>query len=144
MHQLNQTQPTLAKTTYVSVELLRHIGGGAEIFGQVFPRYADQYAATAPHSHMLFLQVWVEFGLVGALAFIWYLFRTAKASLKTFFQNKKTIYGYTTIAGVGSILGISIMGAVEYVWFYPRIMLTFWIAMGIIWGTIHLYASKQK
>ncbi len=66
--------------------LLAGIGIGEGAWFRVYPAYAYQGVEVAPHSHNLFLQIWMETGLCGILVFLLFLFLLYQAAL-TFFRN---------------------------------------------------------
>ncbi len=66
--------------------LFSGIGIGEGAWFRVYPAYAYQGVEVAPHSHNLFLQIWMETGLCGILVFLLFLFLLYQAAL-TFFRN---------------------------------------------------------
>ena len=62
------------------------IGIGEGAWFRVYPAYAYQGIEVAPHSHNLFLQIWLECGIVGILIFLLFLFLLYQAAL-TFFRQ---------------------------------------------------------
>jgi O-antigen ligase len=116
------------------------IGVGPEPFSRVYANYAALEASKAAHSHMLFLEIWVEMGIAAFISFIWFLIRMVKRSLIYIYNGKDIYFTNILIAGIAALGGISFIGLVEYVWFYPRIMLTFWLVMGIMMTSLKLAA----
>ncbi len=95
--------------------------------------------AIPSHSHNLYLQVWIETGFPGILAFLAFLLTLIKKSLKALYQKAQNIYtGNILIAGLAALAGILVMGMVEYVWFYQRVMLFFWAVVGIMLAALNL------
>ena len=45
---------------------------------------------------------------------------------------------YGIIAGVSSLAGILVVGIGEYVWYYPRVMVIFWIITGLLLASLNL------
>ncbi len=107
------------------------IGIGPTAFSRIYKIYAHYLALPAMHSHNLFLQVWIETGIFGFVSFVVLIFTTIKGAIIT---AKKSIdaelkyYAAALATALASVLAISM---VEYIWFYPRIMLSFWVLMGI-------------
>ncbi len=118
------------------------IGIGPEAFAAIYPAYASHWALTAPHAHMLYLEIFVELGLLGGISFLVFMFSAIKKGLATFNRTDKTLRNII-IAGIASLGGISFVGAAEYIWFYPRVMFVFWIAVGILLCAIRL-AKKSN
>ncbi|MDR1736656.1 MAG: O-antigen ligase family protein [Oscillospiraceae bacterium] len=109
----------------------------------------------APHVHQTFLQIWFETGILGVCAFIGTLLtffkrtlgaviavpRAKLAGLKRLLSVPKGIM--LTVAGIAGITGALIMGFVEYIWFYPRVMLMFWLIFGVTVSAAKAESNEQ-
>jgi O-antigen ligase len=118
-------------------------GMGPVSFKHVFGQYADPLARRAMHSHNLFLQLFFDTGFGGALsfaAFLIFYFRKLFSALKTKSAYLKNLLGASFFA-VGGILAF---GMVEYVWFYPRVLLTFWIVVGFSLGVVNVVKKEKQ
>ncbi len=114
------------------------LGLGNEIF-QKLGQNLYQYTKQAPiHSHNVFLQVWFETGVVGALAFIGYIFGMIKKAVKSIKRTTDPVIANMLVAGAASIAGILVVSLFEYVWFYPRVMLIFWAIAGFVAAAVKL------
>ncbi len=112
--------------------ILTGVGLGTDVFMNIVSKYKI-YASKVPvHTHVMYMQIWVEMGLMGILSFVWFVFRTVKSSITNILEKSNSYYTNVLIAGVSSLLGILTMGAVEYVWYYPRVMLFFWVDAAIV------------
>jgi len=69
------------------------IGVGEGAWDQLYPLYSYMGVEAAPHSHNLYLQIWLELGLTGILAFVVFLF--------LLYQS-----GFTMFASIGSVKGL--------------------------------------
>ncbi len=118
--------------------LISGIGAGPLTFANTYRNYADYRAANAMHSHNLLMQIWIEFGILGFISFIVYMFTTVKNCIAKSINTLDVEYKNYLIACVASIAGIISFGMVEHVWFYPRVLLTFWVVMGISMATVKL------
>ncbi len=108
------------------------VGLGTEIFSTVYAGYKSDIVTTVAHTHNLFLQLWLESGLLALLSFLWLGYRIIK---KTVFiirelENKKLVN--IMISSLSAIAGIVIMGFADHIWFYNRILYIFWIVMAIL------------
>ena len=110
------------------------IGMGPLAFALVYRAVAHELAMTAMHSHNLFMQIWIELGIFGIIAFVVLMFTTIKGAAVTAVKAKDIEIKYYAIGAASGLVGVLAMGFVEYIWFYPRVMLTFWIAIGICAG----------
>ena len=113
---------------------------GPRAFSRVYRIYSNDRALNAMHAHNLFLQIWIENGIFGITAFLAFLFTTLKKLLESAFTAPKKNKGYLA-AALCSLTGFMIFGAVEYTWFYPRVTLSFWIAVGL---SLRLIAMNVK
>lgn len=113
------------------------IGSGPATFAKIYPRYAHMYATTAPHSHMLYLELFVEFGLIGGVSFFVYLFNVIKRGLASYSKAENDLK-VIIIAAISAFVGISFVCAAEYIWFYPRVMFAYWIVIGILLASVRM------
>lgn len=120
------------------------IGLGPASFSKIYIQYADPYAITAPHSHMLYLEIWVELGLLGLLSFFWFMADLLRSAVRT---AKRTAAAYPKLvlyACVAAFAGISFSSAAEYIWFYPRVLFAFFLVAGILKATLRLCNNTKE
>lgn len=122
---------------------LTGVGLGSESFMKVCQNYALYTTLTPPHTHNLFLQVWIENGILGILVFLWVIFRMVKNSVLRIFSKTDEYINNILMAGLASTAGILVMGLAEYIWFYPRVMLVFWMVIGIILAALGVSSRKN-
>lgn len=124
---------------------LTGVGLGAETFQSIFKRYQTFGATNYAHTHNLYLQIWLESGIIAILSFVWFIVRIIKKSLNEIFgQFADSYIKNILIAGLASIAGILVMGMAEHVWFFNRILLIFWMTIGIIMAGLSISLSKQR
>ncbi len=119
-------------------------GLGPEAFKSIYPVYAEGLAAVAPHSHMLFMEVFVEMGILGIVTFFWLVINLVKGSVSAASQKLSDdvrIYG---CAAAASAFGIMVLGFAEYIWFYPRVMFAFFIAVGMGMAAVKLAGRNTE
>jgi O-antigen ligase len=121
---------------------LAGVGIGPGAFGQVYRAYSVIEAMTATHSHNLFLQVWIEMGIFGLLAFLGLLASAWKAMAARAVASADGALKNYYAAFAASIAGITLFGMVEYVWYYPRAMLAFWVMLGLALGAARLETAR--
>lgn len=129
------------------VKLIRHsgltgIGIGPEAFAKAYPPFASIWATKAPHSHMLYMELLVELGVVGVFGFLSFMFSSLKKGLAAYNRTTKPLR-CIIIAAISAFAGISFTACAEYIWFYPRVMFVFWIVVGILLAAVRC-AQKQK
>lgn len=117
-------------------------GLGPAAFKAIYPAYAEGLAAIAPHSHMLFMEVWAEMGILGFVTFSWLVLSLLGRSISvTRKRISKKVRNYAC-AAAASAFGIMVLGAAEYVWFYPRVMFAFFIAVGMGMAAVRLARAE--
>ena len=114
------------------------LGLGNEVFAKIGQTYYQYTTKTPPHSHNVFLQVWIETGAIGALAFIGFVLGLVKKLIKAVKKAADPVVANMLAAGTASITGILIVSLAEYVWFYPRVMLVFWAVIGLAIASLKL------
>ena len=107
------------------------LGLGPASFRCVYPGYSSPVAITAPHSHMLYMEIIIEMGILGFVSFFGYIFATIKNAAGAMRKMDKNLKLYAT-AGISALGGIAFVCCAEYVWFYPRVMFAFWIVPGLL------------
>ncbi|HHV30240.1 O-antigen ligase family protein [Acetivibrio mesophilus] len=133
-----QTVKPMLKTYMVS-----GVGLGSDIFRQLIQNYKLYTKAVPPHTHILYLQIWIEIGLAGFATFIWYIYRTIKNSVIGVYNSTPTLKTILA-AGTAALSGILVTSLVEYSWYYPRVMVMFWVLLGIIASAISLAELKNR
>ncbi len=110
---------------------LTGLGLGPGNFQPVYQRYCVPVAAPAPHAHMVYLEVWIEMGLLGIVSYLIYYFTTMRRAVSGMVAASKTVRLFLA-AGVASLAGVLFLSAAEYIWYYPRVMFSFFILTGLL------------
>ncbi|MBR5236826.1 MAG: O-antigen ligase family protein [Clostridia bacterium] len=106
------------------------IGPGSDAFAMIYPKYALAGANFALHSHNLFLQLWVELGIVGFASFIALILAFMRQTLSlACYQNRGRLTGTTSIALTAGLLGFLLQGLTDNVWYNYKMVLLFWIIL---------------
>ena len=113
------------------------LGLGPSSFRAIYPGYASPVAVTAPHSHMLYMEIVLEMGIIGALSFFAYIIATIKKAAGSMRLMDKELKCYAT-AGISALSGIAFVCCAEYIWFYPRVMFAFWLVPGLLLATARI------
>ena len=119
------------------------LGLGPGPFMKVSSWYHQFTRAAVAHSHNLYLEIWLETGFTGFASFVWFVLRAYKKSFVGIFGKSDAYVKNILIAAVSSLTGILIMGMAEYVLFYPRVMLVFWIDIGIILTGLSILSKRR-
>lgn len=113
------------------------VGTGSAAFIKAYAPFASPLAANAPHSHMLYLELFIEFGIVGGVSFFAFWLSSIRKGIFAIGGEDKNLR-CIIIAAISSFAGISFASAAEYIWFYPRVMYIFFIVLGILLCSIRL------
>ncbi len=117
------------------------IGIGEGAFRMIYPAYSLSGIETAPHSHNLFLQLIVETGIFSLIAFLIFLFFHAQCTLdfcKNAYSPKNKMISLGFFAGA---LAFLVQGMTDYVWYNYRILLLFWLLLGL--GLAHIKTANS-
>ena len=121
---------------------LTGIGLGPDNFIPLYAGYSLPQAPVAYHSHMLYLEVWLEMGLIGIVSFLGMYLGIIRRAVKAMAQADSKAR-YVLIACVSSLAGVSFAGAAEYIWFYPRILFAFFIIIGVTLAAVKLAEESR-
>ena len=116
-------------------------------FGHIpFKETFETYIRTMPtfHAHNTYLQTASEIGIPGLLVFLAFLFLVFKYGIIHLINSKDR---YIKILGAGAIAGLAgvlLHGTVENILYLSRIIISFWILVGIILTLIRIEKGENK
>lgn len=118
------------------------IGLGTQNFVFIYNIYGHS-AAYALHSHNLYLQIIINLGIAGFIAFVIYMSLFFKQTLLTLKQSDRFI---KTIAAslCAAMVGFLIQGLTDNVWFNYRILSFFWLILAIGAGLTSITIKEDK
>jgi len=119
------------------------IGMGPEAFIRMYRGYAHPLAWNAMHAHNMFLNIMAHSGIGALVAFVAYLYRLFKHGIRTHLHCTDKEFKIYMAAGIGALSAFVVFGMAEYVWFYPRVMLVFWLLAGIIMAMVEIKRREQ-
>ncbi len=119
------------------------IGPGTEAFNIVYPYYAYS-GVVAPHSHNLFLQILVEDGIMGFLVFLSILIVYFKSVISCVVKAKRGVLKATLIGLGAGMAGFLVQGLFDNVWYNYRIVLFFFLALGIAMCGIRCLEGEEE
>ncbi|NLY44167.1 MAG: hypothetical protein GX066_09435 [Clostridiaceae bacterium] len=105
------------------------IGLGSDAFIKIYPRYALSGAAFALHAHNIYLQILVETGITGFLAFLFLLLMFYKSIFSSYWRTEDKFLSTLMIALCAGVTGYLFQGLVDNIWYNYRVMLIFWIIL---------------
>lgn len=121
---------------------LTGIGLGPGNFIPLYANFSSAQASVAYHSHMLYLEVWLEMGLLGIISFLGMYLGVIRRAVKAI-DHADPMVRCVLIACVSSLAGVSFVGAAEYIWFYPRILFAFFILIGVTLAAVKLAEASK-
>lgn len=122
---------------------------GAGLGTEVTQKYISDwnlYHGGAPyvHSHNLYLELWIEMGLLGLVGFLssmlWNIKRAAAAVRNCGDSAARTI----TCTAAAALCGAMVCGLADYLWNYPRVMCIFWFVFAMALAGVKLCHQEAK
>lgn len=117
------------------------VGLGSGGFMKLFPLFAIGQTGIAPHSHMQFMEMLIELGILGFVVYICFTLSSMRKAFKASNSSDKLLKALAT-ALAAAMSGIILIGFFEYCWFYPRVLLAFFVCIGIVLAITKL--SKES
>jgi len=123
---------------------LTGIGLGPASFAVVYPDYANIHAQVGvPHSHMVYMELIIELGVLGFISFMWFMLRLWKDSARSLLRTSDKMSKLALIACISSLIAISFAFGAEYVWYYPRTFFAYFILAGISTAAIRIVSDEK-
>ena len=102
------------------------IGLGYENFSARYHLYAVSGTETVIHTHQIFLQIFCELGVIGAILFLLFLglllFKLLKKPVQSRLDHELRLFG----GGIG-LLGVLVAGLFDNIWYHYGVFCLFWI-----------------
>jgi len=117
------------------------VGLGTGGFAEIYPAYGVGESYVAPHSHMHFMEMLCELGVLGFVSYVCMTFTLIKRSFVAASNKVPSAVRNYAIASAASMTGIVLIGCFEYCWFYPRVMFAFFVCAGV--GMAAYKCAKQ-
>ncbi len=117
------------------------IGIGERAFARIYPFYAYSNIY-APHSHNIYLQLIVEMGIVGIVAMFFVMLLFWRRMIAAFVKKKTapTVFATGVLAGTVAFM---CQGAFDYVWYNYRVVLIFWMILGVGTAAARIAAKEE-
>ncbi len=128
-----------------ALDIIRHYwvtGIGIGAFNQIYPLFSFE-AANAYHAHNLFLQEFIELGIVGfvvLLLLVLFFFQRLYSGMRTAPRRFRFLLG----AIFGGFAGLLLQGMTDHLWFDYRMVLFFWCLIGIGMATVRVAEQKGE
>ncbi len=130
--------------------LFRGIGLGNQAFLEIYPEHMI-IQTPALHSHSVYFQMLIEFGVLGFLAVIFFLGTIFLYVISTVVRVKTKGWGRwvslaTMVGCLAAVAGNLLHGTIEHAWYNTQVMTLVWAWLGICLGSAVSYrheACKQ-
>ncbi len=121
------------------------IGMGETAFRRIYPLYSLSAVETAPHTHNLYSQIIVSVGFAGFLLFVAVMLLMLRryAAYTVVGKNDAAPLRLTAAAGFAGLCGFLFMGMTDYVWYNNRVVLLFWMVLGLTSAAIRVGESER-
>ena len=98
------------------------------------------YHGAAPfvHAHNLYLQIWLETGLIGIVSYLAAMLSGLKSAAKAVKLRCPCEVRIVTIGAAAAAAGILVDCLADYLWNYPRVMVIFWFLFSILLAGVKL------
>ncbi len=119
------------------------VGIGEESFNYVYPFFGVQ-GIVAPHSHSLFLQILVSFGIAGFIYFLFMIFlyhRNLMSLMNSMPKNENNRLWLIMFASV--FFGFLIQSIFDYTWYNYRVYMLFWIIFGLGLAAYKVFKNER-
>ena len=113
---------------------------------QAYIKKHNLYRGTSPfvHAHNIYLQVWIEAGILGFLGFfgsmLWNIKRTARMARHTADSAARTI----AVGAASALCGGMVCGLADYLWHYPRVLCIFWFVFAMALAGTKLCLQESR
>lgn len=124
---------------------LTGIGLGPNAFKEVYPHYAVGIARTgAYHSQMLYLELFLEMGVLGFVSFMWAMLKYAGRIGRDIARSTDRSIRYVLIAVISTFSALALSSIVEYLWFYQRLIFAFFLFLGIAVAACNMAEGEKR
>lgn len=106
------------------------IGPGNDVFKRIYPLYMIS-GFEALGAYNIFLEVFVEMGIVGIGAFVWLLLAHAARQVWGVFQGWTDGRSWMLAACLAATLAIGVHGMVDTVFYRPQVSILFWLVLAL-------------
>ncbi len=108
----------------------RPIGQGTVAFNRLYPLYSYS-GVGAEHTHNLFLQMMIEIGIFGMIAFIGVIFKFYQYLCSGLKVVKDKILSINLIAFISGMTGFLVQSLFDNTWYNNRVILIFWTFLAL-------------
>lgn len=113
---------------------------------QQYIKVRNLYHGRAPyvHAHNIYLEIWVEAGILAILSFLGAMLCNIKNMARTVRHSENSAARTITAACCAAMCGIMVTGMADNPWHYPRVMVIFWFVFGLGIAGIRVCTKKDN
>lgn len=120
------------------------VGVGYSAFSSLYPAFAYGGSVGVRHAHNLYLQLVIEFGIVGFFIVAAVLFLFMQMCFEFFLKIQNTRDKRLSALGFSSIVGLLVMGMTDHIWYDYRIFFCFWEIIALVSSHIRVTLAEQE
>lgn len=97
------------------------------------------------HSHNLYLQLWLEHGLLGLATFLaggWHMLKQGARAFQS--SHAPRLPRFIALGAASALAGSLVSGFADYLFTYPRVMLIFWFSASLLLAGAKLTRRSQR
>lgn len=108
----------------------------------------NAYTASAgwfTHSHNLYLQLWLEHGLLGLVSFLaagWHMLKQGVRAFQS--PRAPRLARFMALGAASALAGSLVSGLADYLFTYPRVMLIFWFSASLLLAGAKLVRRSER
>jgi O-antigen ligase len=121
------------------------VGPGSAAFQLVYNKYYAVYGMRAYHTHNLYIEMLVEYGVFETLIFLWLLCSCFGYVLKRLVSRRRQpsgrgrgVAGMAAMAGMAGLTSYLFMGLTEDCWFNFKLVFLFWFLIAVTVSAVRL------
>ena len=96
------------------------------------------------HAHNLFLEIWLEAGLIGLLSFLAAVLEAIRRAARLVRNSKHSAARTMAAATAAALCGYLVTGLADYPWSYPRVMTVFWFVFAMTIASVKICLSEEQ
>lgn len=140
-HELSFSDPSnsltprlqLWRVTLHALEAQPILGGGIAGFSHAIAPYRGSYAEQVIYAHNIFLDFWIETGILGLIAFGWILIRAGRSSWQGWRRGPPAWRPLQLGVGL-ALVAIIVHGQVDSPYWKNDLSLLFWVLLALTWA----------
>jgi putative inorganic carbon (hco3(-)) transporter len=123
------------------------IGPGNNAFNKIYPLFQISPEYTALGAYSVLLEIAIESGVIGFVAFIWLIGTIFYQAVKQLSRLQRLyefpIDGFWLVAAGAGMVGLLVHGLFDTVWYRPEVNSLWWFMVGIVAAFVALEQKER-